>query len=208
MALRNWRFSGCRVLRVRQARAWFPGFVALDGRNTVTAYRSGDNCHLHLAWPVGEAPNPAIRELGEAQSIEEIVEIVRREVEAASPGELVWIPFGPSRVEQIQEKRWPNKDDLDPVSPDNPVILTFAADGIYAINSLALAKANLNRQTPQPYRSGLMGEFEIDSRTGELTGILKGRSAAHLVREPLALSRGRKLNLVTSMHLVKFYQNI
>jgi predicted amidohydrolase YtcJ len=33
--------------------------------------------HLHLAWPVGEAPNPAIRELGAARSIGEIVDIVR-----------------------------------------------------------------------------------------------------------------------------------
>ena len=30
-----------------------------------------------------------------------------------------------------------------------------------------------------------MGELEIDSRNGQLTGVLKGRSAAHLLREPL-----------------------
>ena len=40
--------------------------------------------HLHLAWPVGEAPNPAIPELAAARSIGEIVEIVGREAEAAS----------------------------------------------------------------------------------------------------------------------------
>ncbi len=142
--------------------------------------------HLHLAWPVGEAPNPAIRELGAARSIGEIVDIVRREAKAASPGELVWIPFGPGRVTQIKEQRWPNKNDLDPVSPDNPVIVTFAADGVYVTNSMGLAQANINRRTPQPYKSGLMGEFEIDRR-GNPTGILKGRSGAHLLREPLGV---------------------
>ena len=143
--------------------------------------------HLHLAWPVGEAPNPAIPELASARSIGEIVDIVRREAEAASPGELVWIPFGPAIVDMIEEKRWPNKFDLDPVSPDNPVIITFAADGVYVANSVALEKANLNRRTPQPHESGLMGEFEIDPRTGQLTGVMKGRSAAHLLREPLGV---------------------
>ena len=141
--------------------------------------------HLHLAWPVGEAPNPAIPELAAARSIGEIVEIVGREAEAAAPGELVWIPFGPAIVDMIEEKRWPNKFDLDQVSPDNPVVITFAADGVYVANSMALEKANINRRTPQPHLSGLMGEFEIDGRTGQLTGVMKGRSAAHLLREPL-----------------------
>ena len=49
-----------------------------------------------------------------------------------------------------------------------------------------LAQANINRRTPQPYKSGLMGEFEIDGR-GNPTGVLKGRSAAHLLREPLGV---------------------
>ncbi len=143
--------------------------------------------HLHLAWPVGEAPNPAIPELAGASSIMEVVDIVRREVEGAAPDELVWIPFGPAVVSQLSEKRWPNKFDLDPVSPDNPVMITFAADGVYVANSVALEKANLNRRTPQPHESGLMGEFEIDRRTGLLTGVMKGRSAAHLLREPLGV---------------------
>ena len=155
----------------------------LEGKTVLPGF---NDSHLHLAWPVGEAPNPAIRELGQAGSIVEIVDIVRREVEAASPGELVWIPFGPGMTLQIKEERWPNKTDLDPVSPDNPVIVTFAADGVYVTNSRGLALANINRRTRQPYKSGLMGEFEIDGR-GNPTGVLKGRSAAHLLREPLGV---------------------
>jgi predicted amidohydrolase YtcJ len=156
----------------------------LEGKTVLPGF---NDSHLHLAWPVGEAPNPAIPELGAAASIMEVVDIVRREVEAASPDELVWIPFGSAVVSQLSEKRWPNKFDLDPVSPDHPVILTFAADGVYVANSVALAKANLDRNTPQPHKSGLMGELEIDRRTGQLTGVMKGRSAAHLLREPLGV---------------------
>ena len=91
--------------------------VNLEGKTVLPGF---NDSHLHLAWPVGEAPNPAIAELAAARSIGEIVDIVRREVEAASPGELVWIPFGPSIVTQIEEERWPNKYDLDPVSPRQP----------------------------------------------------------------------------------------
>jgi predicted amidohydrolase YtcJ len=155
----------------------------LEGKTVLPGF---NDSHLHLAWPVGEAPNPAIRELGAARSIGEIVDIVRKEVEGASPGELVWIPFGPSMEIQIKEKRWPNKNDLDPVSPDNPVIVTFAADGVYVTNSMGLAQANINRRTPQPYKSGLMGEFKIDRR-GNPTGVMKGRSAGHMLREPLGV---------------------
>ncbi len=71
----------------------------LEGKTVLPGF---NDSHLHLAWPVGEAPNPAIRELGQAGSIVEIVDIVRREVEAASPGELVWIPFGPAMTLQIK----------------------------------------------------------------------------------------------------------
>jgi predicted amidohydrolase YtcJ len=155
----------------------------LEGKTVLPGF---NDSHLHLAWPVGEAPNPAIRELGAARSIGEIVDIVRKEVEGSSPGELVWIPFGPAMEIQIKEKRWPNKNDLDPVSPDNPVIVTFAADGVYVTNTMGLAKANINRRTPQPYKSGLMGEFEIDRR-GNPTGVMKGRSAGHMLREPLGV---------------------
>lgn len=156
----------------------------LQGKTVLPGFHDS---HLHLAWPVGETPNPAIRKLGEARSIKEIVEIVREEVARKDPGQLVYIPFGPALVEQIEEKRWPNRWDLDPVSPENPVILTFAADGVYVTNSLGLKQAGITRRTPQPYKSGLMGEFEVDRRTGELTGMLKGRSAAHLLREPLGV---------------------
>ena len=79
----------------------------LGGKTVLPGF---NDSHLHLAWPVGEAPNPAIRELGQAGSIVEIVDIVRREVEAASPGELVWIPFGPGMTLQIKEERWAQQD--------------------------------------------------------------------------------------------------
>ena len=158
--------------------------VDLEGKTVLPGF---NDSHLHLVWPVGQAPDPAIQQLGKARSIAEIVEVVRQKVAVTPPGELVLIPFGPARVSQIKEERWPTRWDLDPVSPEHPVIVTFAADYVYVTNSLGLATAKMDRNTPQPYKKGLFGEFDIDARTGELTGVLKGKAAADLLREPLGL---------------------
>ncbi len=153
----------------------------LEGKTVLPGF---NDSHLHLSWPVGEPPDPAIQQLGKARSIEEIVEVVRQKVAATPPGELVWMPGGVSRVEQIQEKRWPTRHDLDPVSPDNPVIVIFSADHVYVTNSLGLSRAGINRRSVQPHARGMFGEFITDKR-GEPTGVLTGRAAARILRVAL-----------------------
>ena len=156
--------------------------IDLEGK---TALPGLNDSHLHLTWPVGEAPDPLIPKLVKSSSIAEIVEIVRQKVAVTPPGKLVWLPDGPSRPEQLKEKRWPTRADLDPVSPNNPVILVFAADHVYITNSLGLKAARIDRNTPQPYKSGLFGEFDIDPRAGDPTGVVKGRAAARILREAM-----------------------
>ncbi|MCZ6878792.1 MAG: amidohydrolase [Acidobacteria bacterium] len=156
--------------------------IDLEGKTVLPGF---NDSHLHLAWPVGEVPDPAIQRLGKVQSIAEIVELVRQKVADTPAGELVWMPGGPSRVEQIKERRWPTRQDLDRVSPHHPVILIFAADHVYVTNSRGLAVAKIDRNTPQPYRRDLFGEFQIDPRTGEPTGVLTGRAAARILRVAL-----------------------
>ncbi len=90
--------------------------------------------HIHLAQRVADPPETLIAKMSQARSIQEIVEVVRQKVEATPPGELVWLPRGPS-VNLIEEKRWPTRHDLDPVSPDHPVILIFALDLVIVANS-------------------------------------------------------------------------
>jgi predicted amidohydrolase YtcJ len=153
----------------------------LEGKTVLPGF---NDSHLHLSWPVGEPPDPAIQQLGKARSIEEIVELVRQKVAVTPPGELVWMPGGVARVEQIQEKRWPTRHDLDPVSPDNPVIVIFSADHVYVTNSLGLSRAGINRRSVQPHAQGMFGEFITDQR-GEPTGVLTGRAAARILRVAL-----------------------
>ena len=124
--------------------------------------------HVHLAQRVADPPEPLIAKFSQARSIQEIVEVVRQKVEATPPGKLVWLPRGPS-VNRIEEKRWPTRHDLDPVSPDHPVILTFAGDYVNVANSAFLKAARIDRNVYQPYKDGLFGEFKVDRR-GEPNG--------------------------------------
>jgi len=74
---------------------------------------------------------------------------------------------------------FPNRDDLDLVTPDNPVFLK-SKDGHAAwVNSQALEIAGITADTANP--SG--GVFERDSETGELTGVLKENPAIDIMIE-------------------------
>jgi predicted amidohydrolase YtcJ len=74
------------------------------------------------------------------------------------------------------DKKFPNRQELDAVSPKNPVILTHISGHVAVANSLALQLAGIGKATPNP--SG--GEIEKDA-SGELTGMLKEGAAMGLV---------------------------
>ena len=74
------------------------------------------------------------------------------------------------------DRRFPNRQQLDEVSPKNPVILTHISGHVAVANSLALQLAGITRSTPNP--SG--GEIEKDV-SGAPTGMLKEGAAMGLV---------------------------
>ena len=74
------------------------------------------------------------------------------------------------------DKKFPNRKQLDEVSPKNPVILTHISGHVAVANSLALQLAGITKSTPNP--SG--GEIEKDA-SGEPTGMLKEGAAMGLV---------------------------
>jgi predicted amidohydrolase YtcJ len=78
------------------------------------------------------------------------------------------------------DKKFPNRRQLDEVSPKNPVILTHISGHVAVANSLALQLAGINKATPNP--SG--GEIERDT-AGEPTGMLKEGAAMALVESKI-----------------------
>ena len=82
------------------------------------------------------------------------------------------------------EKRFPNRYDLDEVSPDNPVILERADGHAVVVNSLTLTKANITANTKAPYGGAINKNGKAEARRGknEPSGMLID-NAAKLVED-------------------------
>jgi predicted amidohydrolase YtcJ len=97
------------------------------------------------------------------KSIQGIVDAVSEKARETPKGE--WI-FGWGWDENLlEEKRYPNRWDLDKAAPDNPVYLGRVYQKV-AANSLALKLAGVNRDTPDPE----YGKVYKDEN-GEPTGV-------------------------------------
>lgn len=73
---------------------------------------------------------------------------------------------------------WPDKSLLDKVSPDNPVYMTRVDGHVGWANSLALNRAGITRQTPDPPG----GQIVRDPLSGEPTGVLKETASSLVAR--------------------------
>jgi len=92
---------------------------------------------------------------------------VEEQVKKSRPGEI--IRGGHWDHEMFYDKKWPTKELIDRVSPDNPVILSRADGHSVLVNSYVLKKSGITRDSQNPFG----GEIQKDPATGEPTGILK-----------------------------------
>ena len=81
-------------------------------------------------------------------------------------------PVGPVFGRGWIETGWPegrflNRDDLDPIAPDQPVILTRADGHALTANSAALKAAGITEATPAPDGGAILKDIN-----GRLTGVL------------------------------------
>ncbi len=96
-----------------------------------------------------------------------ITEKVKAQVANSKPGEL--IKGGHWEHEMFNDRKWPSKELIDKVSPDNPVVLSRADGHSVLVNSYVLKASGITKDTPDPFG----GEIQKDPVTGEPTGILK-----------------------------------
>ena len=96
-----------------------------------------------------------------------ITEKIKTQIARSKPGEL--IRGGHWEHEMFTDKKWPTKELLDKVSPDNPVILSRADGHSVLVNTYVLKASGITKNTPDPFG----GEIQKDPVTGEPTGILK-----------------------------------
>lgn len=144
--------------------------VRLAGKKTKTIDLHGKtvapgftDTHVHM---LGFGSSLTSLNLRDATSIEEMKQKLLEQVKKTPEGK--WILGGRWDQEKFKEKRYPTRFDLDKVSPKNPVLLRRVCGHICIVNTKALEIAGLTKNTKPPKG----GKNDIDSETGELTGIL------------------------------------
>jgi hypothetical protein len=111
------------------------------------------------------------------QSIDDIQERIKTELERKEPGE--WV-YGHGFF-NLSDGRMPNRYDLDAIAPENPVYIIHISGHMAVANSMALTIAGIDSSTVSPPG----GIVEKDSVTNEPTGILFNHYAMILVHKHL-----------------------
>jgi predicted amidohydrolase YtcJ len=107
----------------------------------------------------------------DVHSIADILERLEKAAAKLPKGSWVVAHGSPMQDYRLQDKRCPNKYDLDRAVPEHLISISFGAH-ITIANSNALAAAKITRDTPDP--AG--GHISRDSQTGEPTGELHERA--------------------------------
>lgn len=142
-----------------------------------------------------------------------IQNMVKERISQSKPGELIrgrgW------DHELFPDKKWPTKELLDEVAPDNPVMLSRSDGHSVWVNTYIIKISNITKNTPDPPG----GTIVKDPETGEPTGIFK-ESAKKLLKIPditklspeekeklnftalqLALDKARRTGVTSIQHL-------
>ncbi len=105
-------------------------------------------------------------DLSGAKSLQEALEMVRKRVEETPKGQ--WVLGRGWDESNWPERRYITKEDLDPIAPENPVMLVRICGHLISVNSRALELAGITAETPNP-PGGLIDK----GPDGEPTGILR-----------------------------------
>src|SRR5947209_10884761 len=166
-------------------------FIAIGNEATVASY-VGPNTQIielagntvvpglidsHLHQLFHALNGPAVQLLG-AKSVADVQKAVAERVARTEAGK--WITASMGWHESIlEEGRMPTRQELDTVSPNNPVFIPRGGH-VITVNSKALELAGITKETPNPEG----GVIVRDEATGEATGVLL-ETAASLVRKVL-----------------------
>lgn len=157
--------------------------VDLEGRTVLPGFTDGHG-HVTLTW--GKKDDPIEAKFRNSKSVKEIIEHLKEKEKTLAPGEMLWFDRGPSSEQRLEEKRWPNRKDLDQVSKDRDILISLGGAGSnLVVNSRVLQRLGINGSTPQPTAKGQQGEIVMEG--GQPTGVFLGWAAEGVVRSKISL---------------------
>jgi predicted amidohydrolase YtcJ len=167
-AVMPWRGPGTRVVDAKGGRL-MPGF---------------NDAHVHFSD--GGAGLNAVQ-LTQVASLKEFVQRVADYASHAPKGE--WIRNGYWDETKWSPARLPTRQDIDAVTPDNPVALDRYDGHMVLVNSKVLALAGITSKTPDP-----PGGMIVRDAMGQPTGALKDAAAELIakVAPPLTAAQRRR----------------
>nr|WP_199077523.1 amidohydrolase [Pedobacter sp. ASV19] len=151
--------------------------VDLKGKTLVPGFVDGHSHFMGLSR--SSTVNLGSPPMGDVKNIADLVSRIQdfKKQKNIAPGE--WIDGFGYDQDQLEEKRHPNKEDLDVAFPDNPVTITNINGHMSVSNSYALKVSGIDENTPNP--AG--GAIERKKGSNEPTGLLQ-EGATRLLKRP------------------------
>lgn len=149
-----------------------------------------NDAHTHLG---GAGRDKLQLQLFGTESLEQVQRLLREEVQKKKAGE--WIVGSGWDQTRWPTKKFPTRQDLDEVAPNNPVLLVHVSGHVAVANSEALKHGEITKETPNP----MGGEIQRDA-DGEATGMLLEGAAISIVEQripdPTDAERRKGIELV------------
>ncbi|MCE7741137.1 MAG: amidohydrolase [Candidatus Heimdallarchaeota archaeon] len=111
--------------------------IALNGESILPGFI---DAHTHIAW---NGMDKVYLDLGPTKSLQEAVDFVQNDIKTREPGE--WVIGRSWDQSDWPEQRYITAEDLDPISPENPVILRHVSGHFETVNTLGFKRLNLDK---------------------------------------------------------------
>ena len=135
----------------------------LEGRSVLPGFHDS---HMHVLHLVKARQSV---DLFHAVSLAQVQERLRERLPELSPASDRWLMGEGWNQEQFTDcRRFPNRQDLDAVSWEVPILILRGCFHVGVVNSLGLEKLGITREN-----AGAYGDFLELDETGEPTGVLK-----------------------------------
>jgi hypothetical protein len=156
-----------------------------------------NDAHVHLG---GAAVDKLSVQLNAVTSIEQLQKRVAASVAQHKEGD--WITGSGWDHTLWPDKGFPTRQQLDVISPNNPVYLTHISGHVAVANSAALKLAGVTKTTSDPAGA----KIDRDAN-GEATGMLLEDGAMHLVRSKIPELTGEQIRGGLEMVLAEVAEN-